>query len=189
MGEAANKSCGKCGGDITPGQIVERKAGLVGGVLLCPNCVEMKRRVAMQARASAAQAAQTSSPQAATAQAQPAPTAALRNREDDLISLVSDDEMPTSASQVIRSFATGSSLSGDNHDEKLTRPITSPNEPATRCRTFHAKLTQAGIANLDDLLNEWLDQQENVYIKNVTSSIGIFEGKSKEQHMFLTVFY
>lgn len=186
MGEATNKSCGKCGGEITPGQIVERRAGLVGGVLLCPNCVEMKRRVAMQARVPATEA---SSPQATAAQNQPARAAAPGDDQDKLISLVSDDELPTSASQVIRSFATGSSLSGAHHDEKLKRPITSPNEPATRCRTFHAKLTQAGIANLDDLLNEWLDQQESVYIKNVTSSIGIFEGKSKEQHMFLTVFY
>jgi len=179
----ANKACQKCGTTITPNDIVQRKAGLVQGMLLCPSCVEMKRRVALQARAAASQTAAASAPQA-TAVAKPAP----QDEADELITLVSDDEMPGSKSK-IRSFAEGSTLGGAHHDESLKRALGGPQDAATRVRTFHCKLTDAGLANMDDIMNEWLDKHPDVYIKNVTSSIGVFESKTKEPHLFVCVFY
>ena len=42
---------------------------------------------------------------------------------------------------------------------------------------------------MDDIMNEWLDKNTGVFIKAVTSSIGVFEGKNKEPHLFISVFY
>lgn len=196
----AIKRCHGCGGEITPTQIAERKAGLVQGVLLCPECVEMKRREVMQARAAAPAGTASTDPtlpppvQAAPASVQA--TAILAGstpaapNEEESISLVSDDEMPTSRSQRIRTFSEGSTLSGAHHESRLKRPLSGPQDGATRCRTFHAKLTDAGLANMDDVINEWLDNHPDVFIKSATSSIGLFEGgKVKETHIFINLFY
>ena len=45
------------------------------------------------------------------------------------------------------------------------------------------------LANMDDIVNEWLDKHPDVYVKTVTSSIGTFEAKKKEPHMFVCIFY
>ncbi len=183
MTHAAKKTCEECGDDIAPEAIIQRKAGLMQGRLLCPNCVELKRRVAMQARATSTQ----SSGESPAAPAAAAP--ASKNDDDELISLVTDDEIPSSKSQMIRSFSTGSTLGGAHHDESLKRPIGGPQDAATRVRTFHCKLTDAGLANLDDIINDWLDSHTEVYIKSVTSSVGTFESKKKEPHLFICLFY
>jgi hypothetical protein len=182
MNEAGNKTCQGCGAEITAEQIAQRQAGLVQGVLLCPQCVAQKRQQAMQA---AQQAAAQSAPP-------PPPATAVKAQEDEAdvaIALVDDDEMVSSTSREIRSFAAGSTLGGAHHDDKLKRPLASSTEAATRARTFHAKLTDAGLAHLDDTMNEWLDSNDQIYIKSVTSSIGMFEAKKKEPHIFITVFY
>lgn len=184
MDQTTQKTCDGCGGAITPEEIIQRTAGLVAGKLLCPGCVDKKRREALQARATTQAPAAPAARVVATAA--PAPGA---NKTDEVISLISDDEMPTSKSQTIRSFADGSTIGGAHHDEQLKRPVSGPDAPATRCRTFHGKLTAAGLANMDDGMNEWLDSHPEIYIKNVTSSVGIFEGKTKETHFLVTVFY
>lgn len=199
MNQTGNKRCHGCGGEITPAQILERKAGLIQGVLLCPECVEDKRREAMAARAAAAAPAAVGegqppaadpAPPAVQAVAVPAAAPAAAPEEDEVISLVGDDEMPTSRSQKIRSFSEGSTLGGAHHDEKLKRSLAGATEGATRIRTFHCKLTDAGLANMDDIINDWLDTHPDIFIKSVTSSIGIFEGgKVKEAHLFICCFY
>lgn len=195
MNQPGNKRCHGCGGEITPAQIAERKAGLVQGVLLCPECVEEKRRAALQQRAAQATGdgappAAQAVPPAAQAVAVPAAAPAKAEEEDEVISLVSDDEMPTSKSQMIRSFSEGSTLGGAHHESQLKRSLASSQEGATRIRTFHCKLTDAGLANMDDTINEWLDTHPDIYIKSCTSSLGIFEGgKVKEAHLFICLFY
>lgn len=174
MAEAPKRTCQNCQSEITADQIAKRQAGLIQGVLLCANCVAEKRRQAMAAQQ------KTAAPPAA------APPV---DEADIAISLIDEDEMPTSQSRVIRSFATRSTLGGARSDDKLKRALGGPQDAATRCRTFHSKLTDAGLANMDELINDWLDKNEGVYIKNVTSSIGIFEAKTKEPHIFICVFY
>ncbi len=175
MAEAPKRVCQNCQSEITADQIAKRQAGLIQGVLLCANCVAEKRQ---QAMAAAQQ----------KAAAQPAVSAPV-DEADVAISLIDEDEMATSESRVIRSFASRSTLGGARRDDKLRRPLGGPQDAATRCRTFHSKLTDAGLANMDELINDWLDKNEGVYIKNVTSSIGIFEAKTKEPHIFICVFY
>jgi hypothetical protein len=189
MNQAGNKRCHGCGGEVTPAEIIERKAGLVQGVLLCPQCVEAKRRELMQARAPAGGGATPPSGPPVPPAAQPV-AAPAGQRGDEVISLISDDEMQGGKSQMIHSFAEGSSLSGAHHEENLKRPLAGPELGATRTRTFHSKLTDAGLANMDDTINDWLDSHPEIFIKNAATSIDIFEGgKVKERHLFITVFY
>lgn len=182
MTEAVARQCGQCGNDISNEEIANRQAGLVAGVLLCPACVELKRKEMLEQHRAAA---------AAAAAATPAGMAVPHDIMADKIALA-DDEPPAAGQAVrkIRSFAEGSSLGGTHHEVDLKRGLAAKEAPATRCRTFHSKLTPAALAHMDDLINEWIDHNEGVYIKNMAMTVGMFEAKlHPEPHLVLTVFY
>ncbi len=214
MAQGANKSCEGCGGAITAEQIINRQAGLVAGVLLCPQCVERKRReliearnAAMRVQGAAAQAAHA--PAAAAPAAHPETTAAddgdtigasqgavwfppARKGPDvteQTLSMISDEEMSVAGTAEIRSFAEGSTLAGAHREGGFQRPLAGPEQGATRVRTFHGKLTEAGLAHMDEQINDWLDAHPDIFIKASASSVGVFEGKTKEPHLLVTLYY
>ena len=131
MNDTAKRTCQGCSAEITAEQISQKQAGLIQGVLLCPNCVAEKRRAAMQQ--AAAQKKPAGAPPAA-----PAPRAAAKpvDEADIAISLIDDDEMPTSESTVIRSFSRGSTLGGKHHEDKLKRPLADLETPPAASEPF-----------------------------------------------------
>ncbi len=204
MTTSAQRSCQACQADIENDDIVARRAGLVGGILLCADCVEKKRQEILAQQQPAAQLQQAPATVPAAANAAPARDAigtiaggvymppvqdGVKDIADEALTLIEPEGPRSPESTRIRSFATGSTLAGSHDDSRYKRPLAGPSEPATRVRTFHGKLTEAGVAHMDELINEWLESNPNVYIKNSTSSIGVFEGKSKEPHVVLTLFY
>ena len=60
---------------------------------------------------------------------------------------------------------------------------------ASRCRTFHCKLSDAAFGHLNDQINEWVDAQDDVVIKFASTCIGVVEGKHSDPHLIVTVFY
>lgn len=79
---------------------------------------------------------------------------------------------------------------GHAHAESQFKRALQPNSvAATRCRTFHCRLSEGAIEFLSNQINEWVDQHEDLTIKFVSSTIGLFEGKHTEQNLILTVFY
>jgi hypothetical protein len=60
---------------------------------------------------------------------------------------------------------------------------------SVRLRTFHGKLSQQGLEYLDNQVNEWLDAHPEVEVKNVTSTVGTFEGKMREPALILNLWY
>lgn len=188
--QATARTCEKCGTDITQEQITQRQAGLVQGVLLCPACVEGKRKEAIEAHRAAA-----------AAQGVPVATAGgnsgvLRDITQEKINLVDDEVEEDPGAPVkkqdkprIRSFSEGSTLGGAHHDARLKRHLTGAHDPPTRCRTFHSKLTPGALAHMDDIINDWLDANPEVFIKNVNVTVGPFEAKHVEQHLIVVIFY
>ncbi len=212
MNAGEDKTCQGCAGPITPDQIVNRQAGLVAGALLCPACVARKRQELVDARNAAMRAQQPSVATAAPVARPPsaAPVAAPgedvghvtggvwlpavhdgeKDIADESLSLISDVEHgDVQGSTKIRSFAQGSTLAGEHKEEGYNRPLAAHNEPATRVRTFHGKLTEAGLAHMDETINEWIDAHPDVFVKSSNSTIGVFEAKTKEPHIFITLFY
>lgn len=183
MTQAASKSCELCKAPITPEQIIQRQAGLVKGVLLCPACVEQKRREALEAQKAAG-----AHPGLGTGTAQAVPVATAKKEvPEEPISLV--EAGVGGSSGLIRSFAASSTLGGVHTDSNLKRPMSTVSEPPTRCRTFNGKLTPAALAHMDTQINEWLDAHPDIFIKHVVSAVGPFEAKHVEQHLILTIFY
>ncbi len=58
-----------------------------------------------------------------------------------------------------------------------------------RMKSFHGKYSDQGLAFLDDAINEWLDANPEIDIKFVTSTVGMFDGKIKENALVLNVWY
>ncbi len=204
MSEVVTKKCEGCNADIHANQIIAHQAGLVGGVLLCPACIARKREELLKARAAQAGANthEKADTHAQESTAAPAvgvgsnqgsvwfPPEKKQTGDDEVLTLVDTPRSnPSDPRTMIRSFAEGSTLGGHHKDTEFKRPISAPSEPATRCRTFHGKLTDAGLTHMDDIINEWLDSHPELFIKSCTSTVGVFEGKSKEPHLLVTVFY
>lgn len=176
MADGEHRVCQVCEGEITPEQISKREAGLLKGVLHCPKCVQAKRMAAAQATAAV--------PVGATvAAAAKAPASG-----DEPISLLGSDDGAAQPSMV-RSFSASGTAVGEKADRQFKRPLAGKNEGATRCRTFHAKLAAGAIVYLDDQINEWIDSHPDVYIKTVSTTVGLFEGKHQEPHLMVTIFY
>lgn len=179
------RTCQVCDAAITNEQISQRQAGLIKGVLMCPTCVDAKRQEAMNTPKVAATTAAGPGTAAPTIQH----FAKTPEPEDNPISLEGPDDAPGSGMSKIHSFATGSSLAGVHHDEKLKRPLSGATDAPTRCRTFHSKLNDASIAYMNDQINEWVDSDVRIFIKTVSTAVGLFEGKHPEPHLFITMFY
>ncbi len=60
---------------------------------------------------------------------------------------------------------------------------------ATRVKSFHGKYSDQGLAYLDDAINEWLDAHPEADVKFVTSTVGMFDGKIKENALVLNLWY
>ena len=171
------RACEKCGGQISTEQIIQKAAGLVNGVLMCPACVDEKRKelIAIQQRAMATAA----------------PGGAPRDEADEKLMLIDEVEMgPRREAPKIKSFSEASTLTGAHNEANLKRSMTASSDPATRCRTFHSKLTPAALAHMDEQINEFLDSHADVYMKFATTAVGMFEAKlHPEPHLVLTIFY
>lgn len=58
---------------------------------------------------------------------------------------------------------------------------------ATHMRSFHARLSADGLMELDQQINAWLDANPQIEVKNVTTVIGEWQGKVKEQTLIVQV--
>lgn len=104
-----------------------------------------------------------------------------------------DDEL--SGSQVmssarIHSLSTATLGKAGGWDEsKFKRAATMDLSGAIRCRMFHCRLSDGAIDFMQNQINEWMDENDNIAIKYAISNIGLFEGKHTEHNLILTLFY
>ena len=171
------KQCAACGAVIYPEQVQKHTADWFAGKLMCGHCLAEKRSPANTGGATTGLGThQAGSP--AESVGRPAPGIAL-----------ADEPVMTSAA--VRHTATLQQAEAAVHKKShaLKRPLVPGTQQATRCKTFHCKMSEGAVAYLNDQINEWVDGHEDVTIKFATSSVGVFEGKHSEQHLVVTVFY
>ena len=84
-------------------------------------------------------------------------------------------------------FASG----GDKHTyTKFKRETRCTGNGACRIRTFHGRLSDDGLAFMDDKINEWLDNHPEIEVKFVNSLVGPLEGKvTGEQGLIVVIWY
>ena len=75
-------------------------------------------------------------------------------------------------------------------DKEYHRDLLDSGHGATRVRTFHAKLTDGALHFLDDQINEWLDEHNEIEVKFATTVMGSVEGKQRtEPHLIVSIWY
>ncbi len=171
--QEAARTCDKCGAGIQREQLVDHTAARYKGKLLCPQCVqEVKARI-MAARNAEQDAESPDDP------------------ADVPIALVEEQEKPrvvAGPSTQIHGFS-GSEMITQLAERQYHRPLLKGTRAATRCRTFHCKLTDTSLQHLNEQINEWVDEREDVEIKFALSNIGVVEGKHADPHLIVTIFY
>lgn len=98
---------------------------------------------------------------------------------------------PSQRSASIHSFGEeiGTREHADPAGADFRRPLLQDTQNATRCRTFHCRMSDAAFAHLNQQINEWVDAHDDVQIKQVVSNIGVIEGKHTDQNLLVTVFF
>jgi hypothetical protein len=97
-----------------------------------------------------------------------------------------DDAAPEAAQSAV---STVRERAAHSHGPKFRRPLLTGSPAATRCRTFHCKLTDASIVHMDQQINEWIDGHDDVEVKFATSTVGVVEGKHNDPHLIVTIYY
>ena len=155
--------CGECTAVVYQEHIDRGLAARRGDVLLCPHCLAERKKL--------------------EAKAPPVDAAPL--------SLV--DEPPTgdrSGMTSLQGSAAGIAVEPiGSESARYKRPLNKSGQGASRMRIFHAKMSDAGVRNVETLLNDWLDANPDVEIKFATSTVGLWEGKHAETHLILNVYY
>ena len=173
------ESCNACGATVYPEHLQKGLAERADGKIVCAHCLKVMR------------AGPTAPAAVPTVGAPPEEPIALvevaASREDD--EPIAYDRKPTA----IRSFGggPGAITDGIQHvgGKQYNRSPLKGSANATRCRVFHAKLADAAFGHMCEQINEWVDANDEVEIKFVSSCIGVVEGKHADQHLIVTVFY
>ena len=156
------KSCEGCGATIYPEHITNGRATIVDGKLLCPLCIGEKK-------------SQTQAPPAVT------------QDDSETLTLVDEAEFEQSGRK-IESF--GEKPKDEDAKETLFhRPLQKTGTGATRVKVFHTKLNDGAVEFMTQIINDWVDSNPDVEIKNSQTTVGVWEGKHAELHLILTVWY
>ena len=89
----------------------------------------------------------------------------------------------------IKTFESGSKLSVGSSEVSYKRSLNKTGAGACRVKTFHSKLNAQSLMYLDEQINEWLDQHDDIEVKFCTTTVGTFEAKRPEPHLIMTVWY
>lgn len=77
------------------------------------------------------------------------------------------------------------SLGGKKTEWKRKPTLTG--QGATHVRTFHARLNSEALELLDQQVNSWLDEHPEIEVKQVTMTVGEWQGKVKEPNLIMQV--
>ena len=80
-------------------------------------------------------------------------------------------------------------MAGGGDAKEFKRALSCTGTGALRCRIFHAKLNEGALHYLEEQINDWTDNNDNIEIKQMATQVGVFEGKHPEPHLFVVLFY
>jgi hypothetical protein len=103
---------------------------------------------------------------------------------DDSISIVDD---LSDASVAIAQFR--ATIKEQTTEKTYKRPTTMSGTGACRVRSFHGRLSDDGMQRFDDRVNEWLDAHPQIEVKFATTTIGTWDGKTKEPAIVVNIWY
>lgn len=170
-------TCAGCGATVYPEHLTSRKAERISGQIFCVHCVRERVNSAQPATSVNGEGMPDG---ALPADGQPAAVPPLPAAER-----TPQDAPPAPVKRPQISFDRGPIA----RKSSFRRPLLTESSIATRCRVFHCRLNEAAVRTMEDQINEWIDGDDAICVKFMSSSIGAFDGKSQEPHLIVTVFY
>lgn len=120
------------------------------------------------------------------------PTIGHKATDEELAPLELIEEEPAASaveeqhSSKIKAIGVKAAIGRNDH---FTRKPNMTGHGACRVRSFHGRLSDEGVAYMDEKINDWLDHHPEIEVKFVTSTVGTFEGKIREPALVLNVWY
>jgi hypothetical protein len=103
--------------------------------------------------------------------------------EDEAISLVGDENFTGKEMK----FAQQAKLA--EKKVEFRRSLNAPGTGATRCKVFYSKIQQTSLEAMEVQVNEWLDANDDVEVKEVGHVIGTMLGKVPEPNLICIIWY
>ena len=107
-------------------------------------------------------------------------------KKDELFPASPNEHASSEPPSKIRTFEVGGTTA---KAATFKRPVNITGHGATRCRTFHSRLSDSAMQYMDQQINEWLDQNTDIEVKFCSTTVGIVEGKRQDPHLIVTVWY
>jgi hypothetical protein len=168
--------CARCGASVYKEHLDHKLAGFHAGELLCVHCMREHNEATQRSRSAPGQSGAWRAGDTGSSVA-----------FGDKLELA--DEAPASAGGTTAGSMTGSMAAPPAEETPFARPLARSGVGASRCRTFHSKLSDEAVRHLDQQINEWLEQNPDIEIKFSTSTVGVWSGKHAEPNLIVTVFY
>ena len=122
-------------------------------------------------------------PVAPAAPAAPA-QAPIEPAEDNSVAIV---DLPDSAETPSKIQVFGVKNLGADRNYKRQANVTG--NGAVHVRTFHGHLSDDGLERMDNKINDFLEAHPEIEIKFATTTIGLWDGKTKDQMLIVNVWY
>ena len=78
-------------------------------------------------------------------------------------------------------------LGGGRHEDQWNRTPNVNGTGAIHVKSFHCKFADESLHFIDQQINEWLDAHPQYEVKFVTTAVGEWIGKTREQNMIIQV--
>jgi hypothetical protein len=109
--------------------------------------------------------------------------------KEEALSLVEESAPQSGAPTQSKIHGFSSTGGGKQFADAFKRKTNVLGTGAIRVKSFHGRLSEQGLDYLDHAINEWLDNHADIEIKNISSSVGMFDGKMKEPAVILNLWY
>jgi len=189
-GEHKIRTCDDCGVLIPDEDFRQQRAARYKGKVLCAECTDKLKARILAAKKATTEAKPAGDPAAPAgsppAQQPPKDIADIPISLDDDDIIVLDEEADEAPSTQVRAFGAAAMQA---QEPEYQRPLLKDTARATRCRTFHCKMSDASFRHLNLQINEWVDAHPEVEIKFALSNVGVVEGKHADPHLIVTIFY
>jgi hypothetical protein len=114
----------------------------------------------------------------------PAP-APLKPKDD--LSPVAIEENHSAHPTVSKIQVYGMKMAGD--EKKYKRKANLTGNGAVHMKVFHGRLSDDAVERVEERINDWLEAHPDIEVKLANTTIGVWDGKTKDTNIVITVWY
>ena len=107
--------------------------------------------------------------------------------KDDFTPVALADEAPSAHAPVQHHKIMAFGPQNELKEKEYKRPTTITGRGAVRVRTFHGHMSDDGLRRLDEKINDFLEAHPQFEVKFATTTVGVWDGKTKEPALLINL--